>query len=50
VRAEMSLIIAREGVAAGIVGDEFLALTTIIVIGSMIITLPLFMKLIKLMD
>jgi CPA2 family monovalent cation:H+ antiporter-2 len=45
VRAEMSLIIAREGVAVGIVGDEFLALTATLVIGSMIITLPLLLKL-----
>jgi len=49
VRAEMSLIIAREGVAAGIVGAEFLALTATVVIGSMICTLPFFPRLAKAM-
>ncbi|MEM3378052.1 MAG: cation:proton antiporter [Candidatus Bathyarchaeia archaeon] len=47
VRAEMSFIIAYEGVAMGIVTADFLTLTAIAVIGSMIIVLPLFSKLIK---
>ncbi|MEM2081005.1 MAG: cation:proton antiporter [Candidatus Bathyarchaeia archaeon] len=47
VRAEMSFIIAYEGVATGIVPANFLTLTAIAVIGSMIIVLPLFSKLIK---
>ncbi|MEM4733376.1 MAG: cation:proton antiporter, partial [Candidatus Bathyarchaeia archaeon] len=47
VRAEMSFIIAYEGVAMGIVAADFLTLTAIAVIGSMIIVLPLFSKLIK---
>ncbi|MCW4001051.1 MAG: cation:proton antiporter [Candidatus Bathyarchaeota archaeon] len=47
VRAEMSFIIAYEGVATGIVGTEFLALTAIVVIGSMIVVLPLFTRLIR---
>lgn len=47
VRAEMSLIVAREGVAVGIVGNEFLALTATVVIGSMIIALPIFSRLSK---
>ena len=47
VRAEMSFIIAYEGVAMGIVGTDFLTLTAIAVIGSMIVILPLFSKLVK---
>ncbi|MBT0158999.1 cation:proton antiporter [Candidatus Bathyarchaeota archaeon A05DMB-2] len=47
VRAEMSFIIAYEGVAMGIVGTDFLTLTAIAVIGSMIVVLPLFSKLVK---
>lgn len=47
VRAEMSFIIAYEGVSMGIVGNDFLTLTAISVIGSMIVVLPLFSKLIK---
>lgn len=47
VRAEMSLIVAREGVAVGIVGNEFLALAATVVIGSMIVALPIFSKLSK---
>jgi len=47
VRAEMSFIIAYEGVAMGIVGADFLTLTAISVIGSMFVVLPLFSKLIK---
>jgi monovalent cation:H+ antiporter-2, CPA2 family len=47
VRAEMSFIIAFEGVKLGIVDNSFLAITAISVIGSMIIVLPLFTKLIK---
>jgi monovalent cation:H+ antiporter-2, CPA2 family len=47
VRAEMSFIIAFEGVSRGIVGDDFLILTAISVIGSMIVILPLFSKLVK---
>lgn len=47
VRAAMSFIIAYEGVAMGIVTADFLTLTAITVIGSMIIVLPLFSKLIK---
>ncbi|MEM3404256.1 MAG: cation:proton antiporter [Nitrososphaeria archaeon] len=45
IRAEMSFIIAREAVAKGIVSEQFLAVTTVIVIGSMLIILPLFSKL-----
>ncbi|MEM3046875.1 MAG: cation:proton antiporter, partial [Candidatus Bathyarchaeia archaeon] len=48
VRAEMSLIIARESVAVGIVGVEFLAVAATVVIGSMIIALPLLSKLSRL--
>ncbi len=47
VRAEMSFIIAYEGVSMGIVGNDFLTLTAIAVIGSMIVVLPLFSKLLK---
>ncbi len=47
VRAEMSFIIAYEGVSMGIVGSDFLTLTAIAVIGSMIVVLPLFSKLLK---
>jgi monovalent cation:H+ antiporter-2, CPA2 family len=47
VRAEMSFIIAFQGVSLGIVGNDFLTLTAIAVIGSMIVVLPLFTKLIK---
>ncbi len=47
VRAEMSFIIAFEGVTLGIVGNDFLALTAISVIGSMLVALPIFQKLIK---
>jgi monovalent cation:H+ antiporter-2, CPA2 family len=47
VRAEMSFIIAFEGVSMGVVDNNFLTLTAIAVIGSMIISLPLFSKLIK---
>ncbi|NWF96164.1 MAG: cation:proton antiporter [Candidatus Thorarchaeota archaeon] len=44
VRAEMSLIIAREAVSLGVLGMEFLALTTVMVIGSILLVLPLFSK------
>jgi len=47
VRAEMSFIIAYEGVAMGIVGTDFLTLTAIAVVGSMVVALPIFSKLIK---
>jgi Kef-type K+ transport system membrane component KefB len=47
VRAEMSFIIAYEGVSRGIVGNDFLTLTAIAVIGSMIVVLPLFSRLVK---
>lgn len=47
VRAEMSFIIAYEGVARGFVGTDFLTLTAIVVIGSMAVVLPLFTRLIK---
>jgi len=47
IRAEMSLIIAREGVASGIVADEFLGLTAVLVIGSIIIILPTFSRITK---
>ncbi len=47
VRAEMSFIIAYEGVAMGIVDTDFLTLTAIAIIGSMIVILPLFSKLVK---
>jgi monovalent cation:H+ antiporter-2, CPA2 family len=47
VRAELSFIIAFEGVSLGIVGNDFLTLTAISVIGSMVVVLPLFSKLIK---
>jgi hypothetical protein len=43
----MSFIIAYEGVARGFVGTDFLTLTAIVVIGSMIVVLPLFTRLIK---
>lgn len=47
VRAEMSFIIAYEGVSRGFVGTDFLTLTAIVVIGSMVVVLPLFTRLIK---
>jgi CPA2 family monovalent cation:H+ antiporter-2 len=47
VRAEMSFIIAFEGVSMGIVGRDFLTLTAVSVVGSMIVVLPIFSKLIK---
>lgn len=47
VRAELSFIIAYEGVAMGIVDTNFLSLTAIAIIGSMIAVLPLFSKLVK---
>jgi len=45
IRGEMSLIIAREGLALGIVGEEFLGLATTAVLGSMIMALPLYSRL-----
>ena len=50
VRAEMSFIIAYEGVSRGVVGNDFLTLTAIAVIGSMIVVLPLFLRLTKTRD
>lgn len=47
VRAEITLIIAREAVASGLAGTEFLALTTAVVIGSIIITVPVFSRMIR---
>jgi len=47
VRAEISFVIAYQGVSRGIVGTDFLTLTAISVIGSMAVVLPLFSKLIK---
>ncbi len=47
IRAELSFIIAYEGVAMGIVGTDFLTLTAIAVVGSMVVALPIFSKLIK---
>lgn len=47
VRAEMSFIIAYEGAAMGLVGTEFLTLTAITVIGSMVVVLPVFSHLIR---
>jgi CPA2 family monovalent cation:H+ antiporter-2 len=47
VRAEMSFIIAYEGVAMSIVDHEFLTVTAIAVIGSMIVVLPVFSALMK---
>jgi CPA2 family monovalent cation:H+ antiporter-2 len=47
VRAEMSFIIAYEGVSMGIVNNDFFTITAIAVIGSMIVVIPLFSKLIK---
>jgi CPA2 family monovalent cation:H+ antiporter-2 len=47
VRAEMSFIIAYEGVSRGVVGNDFLTITAITVIGSMIVVLPLFSRLIR---
>ena len=47
VKAEMSLIIAREAVVTGIVPNEFLSLVTIIVIGSIIVTMPIFSRMSK---
>jgi monovalent cation:H+ antiporter-2, CPA2 family len=47
VRAEMSFIIAYEGVSMGIVGNDFFTITAIVVIGSMIVVIPLFTQLIK---
>lgn len=47
VRAEISFVIAYEGVSRGIVGTDFLTLTAISVIGSMAVVLPLFSKLMK---
>jgi len=44
VRGEMSLIIAREAFASGYVGTDFLTLTTIVVIGSIFVVMPLFSK------
>jgi Kef-type K+ transport system membrane component KefB len=45
IRAEMSLILARQGVAVGIVGPEFLALAAIVVVGSIVIAVPVLSKL-----
>jgi len=47
IRGEISLIIANEGIARGIVGPEFLVIATGVVIGSILIALPVFQKLIK---
>ncbi len=47
VRAEISFVVAYEGMAMGIVGSDFLALTAIIVIGSIMVVLPLFSQVIK---
>lgn len=45
VRGEISLIVAREGVGAGVVGGEFLGVAAAVVIGSVLIALPLLSKL-----
>lgn len=47
VRAEISLIIAREAVASGLAGADFLALTTAVVIGSIFMTMPLFSRMMR---
>ncbi len=47
IRAEMSLIIAREAVLSGVLGDEFLVIATVLVIGSIILTVPLFSRLVS---
>jgi CPA2 family monovalent cation:H+ antiporter-2 len=47
VRGEMSLIIAREAVSRQVVGYEFLTLLTVVTVGSMLIVLPTFSKLIE---
>ncbi|MEM4246202.1 MAG: cation:proton antiporter [Candidatus Bathyarchaeia archaeon] len=47
IRAEMSLIIARESASAGIVGSDFITLTATVVIGSMTISLPLLTRLVR---
>ncbi|MCW4006366.1 MAG: cation:proton antiporter [Candidatus Bathyarchaeota archaeon] len=47
VRAEMSFIIAYEGVALGIVGSDFLTIVAITVIGSMTVVLPILSKLLR---
>ena len=47
IRAEISLIIAREAVTAGLAGTDFLALTTAVVIGSIIVAVPLFSRMIR---
>ncbi len=50
VRGEISLIVAREAVALGIVEASFLALTATVVVGSVFVVLPIFARLSKVMD
>lgn len=45
IRAEMSLIIAREGAATGMIGEDFLAVATTAVLLSMVLLAPIFSKL-----
>jgi len=47
IRAEMSLIIAREGVATGVVGSDFLSVAAMAVILSMVLVTPIYSKLIR---
>jgi hypothetical protein len=50
VRAEMSLIIAREAFSQGVVGSAFLTIASTAVMLTIIIVLPIFTALLKKMD
>ncbi len=47
IRAEMSFIIAYEGIKMGIVGYDFLTLTAVSIIGSMVVIIPFFTRILK---
>jgi len=44
IRGEVSLIIAQEGISQGIVGEEFMILTFLIIFGSILLLFPLFIR------
>jgi Kef-type K+ transport system membrane component KefB len=47
IRAEMSLIIAREGVATGVIGSDFLPVAATAVILSMVLITPVYSRLVQ---
>ena len=47
IRAEMSLIIAREGIAAGAIGSDFISIAATAVILSMVLITPIYSRLVQ---